>query len=106
MQRVADGLEHREAVLVVSADDSIYLSEMPFYLRGRTARIREIWLRLILSPSAILVSRDGEAFEIKTMSEVWKIERLVSWRRVRQWRRGRPDCDPAVELLLRSNIPV
>ena len=75
MQRVADGLEHRETVLVVSADDLIYLSEMPFYLRGRTARICEIWLRLILSPSAILVSRDGEAFEIKTMSEVWKIMR-------------------------------
>ncbi|MBR1238471.1 hypothetical protein [Bradyrhizobium sp. AUGA SZCCT0182] len=69
---MADGLEHREAVLVVSADDSIYLSEMPFYLRGRTARIREIWLRLILAPSAILVPRDGEAFEIKTMSEVWE----------------------------------
>jgi hypothetical protein len=70
MQRVADGVEHREAVLVVSADDSIYLSEMPFYLRGRTARIRETGLRLILAPPAILVSRDGEALEIKATAVI------------------------------------
>ena len=75
MHSVADGIEHCEAVLVVSTDDAIYLFQVPFHFGGRTARICEIWLRLILSPSAILVSRDGEAFEIKTMSEVWKIMR-------------------------------
>jgi len=32
MPRVADGSEHREAVLGVSADDAIYLRQMPFYL--------------------------------------------------------------------------
>ncbi|MBR1237892.1 hypothetical protein [Bradyrhizobium sp. AUGA SZCCT0182] len=77
MQGVADGVEHRQAVLVVSADDSVYVSEMPFYLRVRKARIREIGLRLILAPP-ILISRGGkardEALESKAMSEVYKIK--------------------------------
>jgi hypothetical protein len=29
---VANGSEHRETVLGVSADDAIYLRQMPFYL--------------------------------------------------------------------------
>ena len=49
-----------EAVLVVSADDSIYLSDMPFYHRGKKARIRETGLRLILAPPAILLSSGGQ----------------------------------------------
>jgi hypothetical protein len=32
MPSVADGSKHREAVLGVSADDAIYLRQMPFYL--------------------------------------------------------------------------
>jgi hypothetical protein len=55
MQGVADGVEHCEAVLVVSTDDAIYLPQMPFYLRGRKALIHEIGHRLTFAPLAILV---------------------------------------------------
>jgi len=56
MQGLADGVEHCEAVLVVSTDDAIYLPQMPFYLRGRKAPIDEIRHRLNFAPLAILVS--------------------------------------------------
>jgi hypothetical protein len=65
MRSVADGVEHREAVLVFSADDSIYLSDMPFYHRGKKARIRETGLRLILAPPAILLSSGGQGTTTK-----------------------------------------
>ena len=48
MQGVADGVEHCEAVLVVSTDDAIYL-------QGRKALIHEIGHRLTFAPLAILV---------------------------------------------------
>jgi len=45
MRSVADGVEPREAVLVVPADEAIYLLQVPFHFGGRKTVIYEMSLQ-------------------------------------------------------------